>query len=108
MTGGSDERGNESLNELFDVLSHEYRRSILRSLASPERTDHGVGTILHSVEDGEPDILELELRHNHLPKLDDCGLVDWDAEAKRLARGPRFEEIEPFLEVVDENRDDIR
>jgi hypothetical protein len=40
--------------------------------------------------------------------LDDCGLVDWDAEAKRLARGPRFEEIEPFLEVVDENRDDIR
>jgi len=102
------EEADESLNELFEILSHEYRRYILWVLANPDRrTEGGLGTILSIEDDEEPDILELELRHNHLPKLDDCGLVDWDPSTETLTRGPRFAEIEPFLDVVDEDRDDV-
>lgn len=108
MTEEADDRRTQSPDDLFEVLSHGYRRCILRTLANPDRrTAEGIGAILRSEEEGEPDILELELRHNHLPKLDDYGLVDWDPETETLARGPRFGEVEPFLDIVDENRDDI-
>jgi hypothetical protein len=108
MTGSVDERSGASLNELFEILSHGYRRHILRALAdSDQQTNGGIGTILRSEGEEEPDVLELELRHNHLPKLDDYGLVDWNPSTETLTRGPRFEEVEPFLDVVDENRDDV-
>jgi len=101
-----DERNGDSLNELFDVLSHEYRRHILWVLADPDgRTNGPIDTSRFMGPGNEPDILRLELRHNHFPKLDDCGLVDWDPEAETLSRGPRFEEIEPFLEVIDGDRE---
>jgi hypothetical protein len=91
-----------SLDELFELLSHEYRRYILWTLADPDgRTDEPIRTTLFPGDD-EPDILRIELRHNHLPKLDDAGLVDWDPEAETLERGPRFEEIEPFLDLMDD------
>jgi hypothetical protein len=108
MTEDANEGTNDSLNELFEILSHEYRRYVLWVLADPDRrTEDGLGTILRSEGDEEPDVLELELRHNHLPKLDDYGLVDWNPSAETLTRGPRFAEIEPFLDVLDEDRDDV-
>ncbi|WP_049935474.1 DUF7344 domain-containing protein [Haloplanus natans] len=108
MTEESDEGANDSLNELFEILSHEYRRYILWVLADPERrTEGGLGAILRTEDGEEPDLLELELRHNHLPKLDDYDLVDWDPSTETLTRGSRFAEVEPFLDVVDESRDDI-
>jgi hypothetical protein len=107
MTEDEPEGASASLNELFEVLSDEYRRYVLWTLADPDRRiDDGLGTTL-AAGDGEPDLLELELRHNHLPKLDEYGLVDWDPETETLARGPRFEEVEPFLDVVDERPDDV-
>jgi hypothetical protein len=96
------ERTDDSLDELFELLSHKYRRYILLTLATPDdRTDEPVEMTLFAGND-EPDILRIELRHNHLPKLDDAGLVDWDPEAETLAHGPRFEAVEPFLELIDE------
>lgn len=91
-----------SLDELFELLSHEYRRYVLWTLADPDgRTDEPIRMTLFA-EDDEPDILRIELRHNHLPRLDDAELVDWDPETETLARGPRFEEIEPFLDLMDD------
>jgi hypothetical protein len=101
------DRDDDSFDELFEVLSHEYRRYILWSLADPDgRTDEPIRTTLFAGDD-EPDILRIELRHNHLPKLDDAGLVDWDPETETLTRGPRFEEIEPLLGLLDDNRDEL-
>jgi DNA-binding HxlR family transcriptional regulator len=91
----------EPLNEVFEVLSHEYRRYILWALTDPERRPGDAVEAIHFADfDGEPDILHLQLRHRHLPKLDDYGFVDWDPETGTLTRGPRFEEIEPFLDMV--------
>lgn len=100
------EEPDDSLNDLFEVLSHEYRRYILWALANPDgRTEEGIDTSRFMSSENEPDILQLELRHNHFPKLDDYGLVDWDPETETLRRGPRFEEAEPFLELIDDDGD---
>jgi hypothetical protein len=47
--------------------------------------------------------LTLQLRHNHLPKLDRVGVISWDREAMRVGRGPEFDGIEPLLEPLDDN-----
>jgi hypothetical protein len=105
MTNTAYDGSGDSLDELFDVLSHGHRRHILRGLADPNRqTGAGIGTITR-MEDGESDVIELKLRHDHLPKLDECGLVDWDPEAGTLARGPRFGDVEPFLEALEADRE---
>lgn len=103
MTEGTDGGEDLPLDDLFEILSHGYRRYILWILADPEgRTGGTVETDRFMAAGGEPDILRLELRHNHLPKLDDAGLVDWNPETGTLGRGPRFAEVEPFLTVIDE------
>jgi hypothetical protein len=108
MTEINYDGGDASLTELFEILNHEYRRHILWVLAHPEaRTDATVGVDRFAETDGDPDILRLALRHNHLPKLDDHGLVDWDPEAETLARGPRFGQIEPLLALMEEGEDEI-
>ena len=108
MTKRVDERTGESLNELFDALSHQYRRYVLWALANPDRPpDDSVGTSQFVPSGAEPDVLQIELVHTHFPKLDDRGFVDWDPEAETLARGPRFDEIAPFIELMNENRDEI-
>lgn len=107
MTGRPNDDSGDSLNDLFEVLSHEYRRYVLWVLADPDnRAGEAIDTTQFTGPDGEPDILQLELRHNHFPKLDDYGLVDWDPDAETLSRGPRFEEVEPFLEVIDDDSDE--
>jgi len=97
-----------SLSELFEILSHKHRRHVLWVLAHPDtRTDATISATRFTDTGDEPDVLQLALRHNHLPKLDDHGLVDWDPEAETLARGPRFDEVEPFLSLMDDNEEEI-
>lgn len=47
------------------------------------------------------------MRHLHLPVLEERGFVRWDRENHRVTRGPRFEELEPFLELLRELQDDL-
>jgi hypothetical protein len=42
----------------------------------------------------------LALKHHHLPRLDEAGVVDWEPAANTVSRGPRFDEIEPLLELL--------
>ena len=108
MTEKSSGVGDASLSELFEILSHEHRRHILWVLAHPDAcADATIRTARFTEFDGEPDVLQLALSHNHFPKLDDHGLVDWDPEAETLTRGPRFGEIEPFLTLMNDNRDEF-
>jgi len=108
MTEGVRDRSSASLSELFEILSHEYRRYVLWVLADLDRRpDESVDTTRVLRCEGEPDILRIELVHNHLPQLDDYGFVDWDQETETLRRGPRFDEVKPFIDLMNENRDEI-
>jgi hypothetical protein len=48
---------------------------------------------------------QIVLYHNHLPKLDDQGFIQWDPETKMIERGERFDEIRPVLETVSADDD---
>jgi hypothetical protein len=107
---------------LFKLLAAETRRRVLVSLCETESvripddvlvrsgaTARGTpaGGGRGSASTGSPSSrsLELELRHNHLPKLAAEGFVEWDPRAGVAARGPRFGEVEPVLRLLVANAD---
>lgn len=68
---------------------------------SPVRSDGGEG-----VEDEEKRQRErIELRHVHLPKLEEGRLIDWNRESNVVAKGPDFGEIEPLLKLLANGHD---
>lgn len=104
-----------SLDDLFDALSHPFRRLTLTALAHPESlpSEGSVPTRRpmeecrdSEVDGGEPDVLERELRQRHLALLDEYGFVDWDPQTDTLTRGPRFDDARPVLEFLSEYRNE--
>jgi hypothetical protein len=101
-----------SLDELFEMLSHEPRRRILVAVGrdNPRDEDEIASKLAATEHEGGPDTTELvktKLYHVHLPKLDEAGFIDWDRESCHIRRGPRFEEIEPLLGLLDDHRDEL-
>lgn len=98
----------ESVDELFDALSHPIRRHVLLSLANPDSLAVGKEVSYSTSEEGDddsdPDLLALELRHRHFTLLDDYGFVEWDPETETLARGARFDDVVPLFEFAAEYR----
>lgn len=68
--------------EWLGLLSHPVRRSVLSALVEREEFDRG-RLARYVADDGDappddPERAEVVLHHNHLPKLDDGGFVDYD------------------------------
>ena len=101
-----------SLNELFEMLSHEYRRRVLMTVArnNPHDQDELASKSVVDDHGEDEDVIELltqRLYHIDYPKLHTAGLIDWDRESGRITRGPRFEEIEPFLRLMSNHQDEL-
>lgn len=94
------------LNAVFSALSHPLRRRVLATIhdSSPQSSG-GFEPEDFVRRDGPHERPVLELHHNHLPRLDSAGFVDWDDETDTVTRGPRFEEIRPVLSVLRTNSD---
>ncbi|WP_254523886.1 DUF7344 domain-containing protein [Natrinema caseinilyticum] len=87
------------------LLSNETRRGTLRRLNAVERTttrdlvrylvsDH------RAVEVGEhvdPRALTIRLIHDHLPRLADHGVVDYEDPDGEIRPGPTFGDVAPFV-----------
>lgn len=94
------------VDQTFDILRHSSRRRILMRLyhhsgpgkASIDPTDF-------IPEDANQEQIQSELYHTHLPRLDDSGFVDWDRHRDLIMRGPQFEELYPFLDLLEESED---
>lgn len=61
--------------------------------------------MLEIIKNNETDKKELEmiLYHNHLPLLDDIGLVDWDRDTQSVCRGQSFDDVTPLLKIISED-----
>lgn len=92
----SPERSPDAAFSLSDVIHHRYRYRVLLALT---RADADDGISIESTDFGsdcdDPDILEQQLRDDHLPLLDDARLVNWDSQTGVVTRGPRFNETRP-------------
>jgi hypothetical protein len=93
----------------FDALSNRYRRRLLVALLyhNPQDDDdlQVPDDVVMSDEDAER--LELNMVHQHLPKLLNMGFIEWNSETKVISTGPTFEEILPLLVLIEEHRDEL-
>jgi hypothetical protein len=94
----------EALDRAFDVLAHAYRRTVVEELereapleleALAERVAERDGSI--SVESAK-----LELAHRHLPRLDDAGVVAYDA-SDRLCDLDQATTVRSVMNAIDRN-----
>ncbi|WP_241244177.1 MULTISPECIES: hypothetical protein [Haloarcula] len=51
--------------------------------------------------------VEIALHHTDLPRLERMAYIDWDRDANEVAKGDRFNEIEPVLNLMDNHADEL-
>ena len=96
------------LDEALDALGNVHRRRLLMGLRRRRRARLDAATRDAAVGGGrDRDRLKVELFHVHLPKLADAGFVEWNRRRGSVARGPRFDEIEPLLRFLDEHASEL-
>jgi hypothetical protein len=93
-----------SFDAQLEALRDVDRRRLLRALLNAEEADLPIGLDQPEYETAERGVL-VSLQHVHLPKLEDPGFVDVNLDQHSVTRGPRFDEIEPLLELLETNRD---
>lgn len=87
------------IDGIMDVLSSQVRRCVLIAfLEGISETDIETLRQRAGVEDAGK-----VLHHVHLPKLAHAGYIEWDRDSNVVARGPRYNEIEPLLELLREH-----
>lgn len=104
-------------DDVFDALAKRQRRQLLLDLLDrdPQRVSElsGVSRELACAHDAlldeylastrtgrEVDENLLRMHHLHLPKLAEYGFIAWCRETHVVTRGARFDEIEPYLELL--------
>jgi hypothetical protein len=92
------------IGQMFAILQARYRRLILLLLAEGSVESQSDVMFRGSRDEGEPD---LELVHTHLPKLAEAGYIRWDRETGEIAKEPRFEEIEPLIELIETHSEEL-
>ncbi|MFO7926030.1 hypothetical protein [Natronomonas sp.] len=88
---------------MLDILRKRHRRLILL-LVKDTVVETEVDVMVRDRDGAEP--TEMELFHNHLPKLADAKYIEWDREAGTISEGPRFDEIKPLLELLEPHVDE--
>jgi predicted transcriptional regulator len=95
------------IDDIFDVLAAQQRRAILLELlAGNPASDHvetaGSGGLMSEVSEQQA-----SLYHNHLPKLEREGFIRWDRDEHVIEKGPRFSDIQPMLELLDDHPEEL-
>lgn len=105
-----------SRDTIFTTLSNQRRRYVIHYLKQhPEQVRiRDLAEQIAAWENGV-DIAELtykqrkrvytSLHQTHLPKMDDCGIVDYDRDRGHITLTPKSTELDMYLEVV--SKDDL-
>lgn len=89
----------------LDAIGHVDRRRLLLALLNGSSEDDGPIEYDRLADDFDGRDVLLSMRHRHLPTLEEHGFVDADPDRRSVSRGPRFDEIRPLIELLDENDD---
>jgi hypothetical protein len=104
--------------DAFDCLQARERRAVLLTLhertsrpyllaggtdetGTPEGDDEDVLML----DDVDVDLDPIRMHHVHLPKLTEAGYVESSDDGERVTPGDAFEEIQPLLDVLEENQE---
>lgn len=97
------------LDGVMDALGNEYRRRLL--LALREHNPQAAADLQGAEDALSPDTElsvdamapQARMYHAHLPKLESRGFIRWNRQDGTIEKGPKWDEIEPFLESLSEN-----
>lgn len=91
------------MDDKLGILSERQRRLILLTLKDDaEKTESDM-----LFRSGEIDDAELQLVHNHLPRLEEAGYIEWDRDGGTISKGPRYAEIKPLLDLMENHADEL-
>ena len=86
-----------SESRLYALLAHQRRRLILQilqdfpaPLSAAELTDILADCEYTDPTDGDRQRVLLSLYHNHLPRLNDAAVLEYDRDSGRIRRGPNY------------------
>ncbi|MFP9191480.1 transcriptional regulator [Natrialbaceae archaeon A-CW1-1] len=94
------------MDAFFEALSDIERRRILVDLLVPSPQTDG-GTLAVGAVEQQTTESHVALYHTHLPKLADCGFIRWDRDSNEVTKGPRFEDVRPLLEAIDDQAEEL-
>lgn len=97
-----------AIDTALDALTDPYRRQLLVALIThnPQDDDDRDPLDILTGEE-EPDVLQTELVHRHLPHLADKGYITWNRDTNEISKGPNWDEVAPLLELIHDHRDDL-
>ena len=109
---------NLSLDTIFDILSHSHRRHLLSYLSQTEDDLATVADLVFfiskqesetetSIQRTQDDAVRVALQHNHLPKLDDVGVIEFDTRSETI-QYCGHPKLEKYLSVTETcGRDEV-
>jgi len=92
------------VDEKLEILSKRQRRLILLTLKHDDEKHEA--DVLFREEDDMADA-EIQLVHNHLPKLAEAGYIEWDRDSSTISKGPGYDEIKPLLDLIESHADEL-
>lgn len=97
------------VDHLFEALSNRYRRRLLIALVEREsQTELSIpGAVREQETESEMKDVHIAMVQNHLPKLEETGLIRWDRDADVVTRGPQFDEIAPLVQLLLDHDDEL-
>lgn len=108
-----------STDHALSLLSDARRRRLLIVLAERKPgSELGVDSetleqeLLRTPDDRplspiDADRIIISMHHNHLPRLVECDVIEWNEWEDTVEPGPAFDVIEPFIEYLDRNREKL-
>lgn len=99
---GADRLLRPGVGRMTDILSSRHRRLMMVSLRQGV-VESEADFMFRSGNDYEE--TERSLRQDHLPRLEEAGYIEWDRESGGISEGPRFDEIEPIPELIENHSD---
>jgi hypothetical protein len=100
--------GEDTFDDVLYALSNKYQRELLLALLEhnpQDDRDHDPLNLLSETEEAE--VLQSELVHKHLPKLDDMGYISWNQTTNKISKGPNWDDIAPVLKLMYDNQDKL-
>lgn len=79
----------------LDVDPEALKREFVRTRDTPRLSPADVDRVVISIH------------HNHLPRLVECDVLQWNEWDDTVEPGPAFDAIEPFIEALDHDRAEL-
>lgn len=92
---------------VLESLSSSYRRQLLMALLHHNPQDDHDHDPMDLSSESDNEVMQSDIIHNHLPKLEELGYIEWERTTNQVKKGPNWNEIAPLLQLINNHRDEL-